>query len=219
MRETKTYDFNQEADTYDDFYTSAYGEAVDRAEKRVIQKYITRLEPAKVLELGCGTGHWTQWFASFGFEVVGLDIAEKMLDKARQRGLDNATFISGDMMKLPFADHSFEHVFSVAAFSFTTNPRKALLEAIRVLKPGGKLIAAVLNQDSIIGEMKANNETFKLAQFFTEEMLIESLSGYGDLVIDRAAHITSSLEVLDQNGCYEGKDIQAAMLIAVLTKA
>ena len=69
---------------------------------------ISGLPPARVLDVGCGTGFLTQ---HLGGEVVGLDQSAAMLDIARGR-VPWADFVRGDALNMPFAEGSFDRVFS-----------------------------------------------------------------------------------------------------------
>jgi SAM-dependent methyltransferase len=69
---------------------------------------ISVLPPARVLDVACGTGFFTQ---HLGSEVTGLDQSEAMLEVARGR-VPWAEFVRGDAFRMPFADRSFDRVFA-----------------------------------------------------------------------------------------------------------
>ena len=69
---------------------------------------ISELPPARVLDVACGTGFFTQ---HLGSEVTGLDQSEAMLKVARGR-VPWAEFVRGDAFRMPFAGRSFERVFA-----------------------------------------------------------------------------------------------------------
>ena len=69
---------------------------------------ISVLPPARVLDVACGTGFFTQ---HLGSEVTGLDQSEAMLKVARGR-VPWAEFVRGDAFRMPFADRSFDRVFA-----------------------------------------------------------------------------------------------------------
>lgn len=91
---------------------------------------ISGLPPARVLDVGCGTGYLTQ---HLGGEVVGLDQSAAMLDLARER-VPWAHFVRGDALNLPFADESFDRVFASSFYGLLrgTERGRFLDEARRV---------------------------------------------------------------------------------------
>ena len=74
--------------------------------------------------------------------MSGLDITPELLEVARER-LPDADLREGDMEALPFADAAFDAVVGVNAFQFAGDPRRALREAARVLRPGGRVVASL----------------------------------------------------------------------------
>jgi SAM-dependent methyltransferase len=99
-----------------------------------------------VLDIGCGAGVDSLVAAHLvgaGGKVVGLDVTAAMLERARANlarlGLTNVTFQVGDAEALPFPEGSFNAIISNGVFNLTLDKEKALREAHRVLKPGGRL--------------------------------------------------------------------------------
>src|SRR5205085_5189528 len=77
-----------------------------------------------------------------GAEVAGLDVTPELLAVARER-LPGADLREGDMETLPFDDAAFDAVLGINAFQFAGDPRRALREAARVLRPGGRVVASL----------------------------------------------------------------------------
>ncbi|MDD2482688.1 MAG: class I SAM-dependent methyltransferase [Candidatus Shapirobacteria bacterium] len=107
---------------------------------------------AKVLEAGCGFGHWVFWMAEQGYQAVGVDLAPKAIitakNYAKKNNLKNCEFIEGDIRKLPIKDNYFDIIFSFGVIEHFHNPEIILDELKRVLKPGGKIFFSVPNQYS-----------------------------------------------------------------------
>jgi SAM-dependent methyltransferase len=100
---------------------------------------------ARVLEVGCGTGVLTRLLGTWPdvATVVGVDIAPTLLERARELAahLPNVTFQQADAQELPFADDCFDVVIFDSTLSHVPRPDRALAEALRVLRPGGRLAA------------------------------------------------------------------------------
>lgn len=100
-------------------------------------KYLGAKKGDRVLELGGGTGKWTQRLIDFGFDVV---VIEPSMDMRRilSRNCPKAEVIPAVAEQLPFKDQEFDHVFSATAYHWF-DPELAYREVNRVLKPGGGL--------------------------------------------------------------------------------
>ena len=98
------------------------------------------LLPARWLDLGSGTGHFTRRLAERypQAEGVALDLAEGMLRHARPQG-GAGHFIAGDAERLPLRDGSLDLMFSSLAVQWCGDFAAVLGEARRVLRPGGVL--------------------------------------------------------------------------------
>lgn len=104
-----------------------------------------------VLDVASGTGELGLTIATMlkGGMVVVTDLAEGMLDVARtsasRRAIKNLEFVACDVSALPFADNSFDLVSCRFGFMFFPDMSLAMKEMVRVLKPGGRIAAAVWN--------------------------------------------------------------------------
>lgn len=100
----------------------------------------------RVLDVGCGSGHFTQWFAEMvGPEghVTGLDASQVLLDEAgrRARGLGlPLEYVRGDAHHLPFADGTFDRGYASLVLEHLEDPARALAELVRVTRRGGHVI-------------------------------------------------------------------------------
>lgn len=96
-----------------------------------------------VLEGGCGLGQFVIWLRDRGFQVFGIDYNESLVRKAREydRNLDIEV---GDVTDIQFPHNTFGAYLSFGVIEhFEDGPMKAIKEAYRVLKPGGKFIVFV----------------------------------------------------------------------------
>jgi SAM-dependent methyltransferase len=96
----------------------------------------------RLLDVGCGTGLTLVLAQERGAIPAGLDVSPGLLGIARER-LPAAVLREGDMETLPFDDDSFDAVTGVNAFQFAGDPPRALREAARVTRPGGRVVASL----------------------------------------------------------------------------
>ena len=95
----------------------------------------------RALELGCGTGIFLEKVAPSGARIVGLDLSEDLLAKARARlaAAPNVVLHRGNAEQLPYADASFDAVYGSSVLHHLDLDR-ALGEVLRVLRPGGRCV-------------------------------------------------------------------------------
>ena len=117
-----------------------------RGRKRAIEALRPRAGDT-VLDLACGTGldfaHIIEWIGPKG-RVVGVDFTRPMLKRARRKlarnHWDGLTLLEGDATNLPLAANSCDAVICSYAMAIIPDYRRAIAEAVRVLKPGGRLV-------------------------------------------------------------------------------
>jgi malonyl-CoA O-methyltransferase len=114
---------------------------------------LMKLEPARVLDLGCGTGHCLPGLMSRykRAEFVALDIAHPMLVQARKRGrwLRRPRCVCADAERLPFEDGAFDLVFSNLMLQWCVDIDATFTELQRVLRPGGLLLFTSFGPDTL----------------------------------------------------------------------
>lgn len=137
-------------DYYDDFAGwyererhHGYHAMIDRLQVGVARPLCLNRD---VLEVGCGTGLILKEIEPFARKAVGLDLSRGMLGQARARGL---TVVEGSATDLPFADGSFDAVYSFKVLAHVQAIEKAMSEVARVLRPGGKAALEFYNTTSL----------------------------------------------------------------------
>lgn len=116
---------------------------------------LARERPARVLDLGCGTGLLTRRLQQEAGrpDVTGADFSAGMLEQA-SRDSTGITWVRASAVSLPFADDSFDAITSTEAFHWFPDQDAALRECHRVLVPGGRLLVALVNPDiELIGDV------------------------------------------------------------------
>lgn len=65
---------------YNAYNQNETGKIIDRLEKQILLQHLKKIPKECILDLGCGTCHWTQFFTGFGFQVTAVDNSEAMLE-------------------------------------------------------------------------------------------------------------------------------------------
>lgn len=106
---------------------------------------LRRLAPNRVLEVGCGWGELAVRITTeVGAQVFALDLSPRMVELARQRGVDA---VVGYVEELPYADGSFDAVVAAWMLYHVPDLERGLGEVARVLRPGGSLVAVTNGAD------------------------------------------------------------------------
>jgi malonyl-CoA O-methyltransferase len=149
--------FNKAAANYD-----AVAELQNEIGDRLIERLdYVRLQPARILDLGAGTGFFSSALLKRyrKADVVALDIAENMLQQVRSRGgwFRKPRCVCADGESLPFADDSFNLIFSNLMLQWCIDLEATLAELRRVLAPGGLLMFTTFGPDTLM-ELRASWE-------------------------------------------------------------
>jgi len=141
--------YDRRAPEYDDWWRGS-GLFADRdrpawnEEVEALCSAIASLEPARTLDVACGTGFLTRYLRG---EVVGLDQSESMLEEARRQAM-NATFVRGDALSLPFDDGAFERVFTGHFYGhLDPEQRERFVAEARRLAPELVVVDSALRED------------------------------------------------------------------------
>lgn len=117
--------------------------------KSVPKNWFEKLPGNKILGLACGGGQQGPILAAHGYEVTVMDFSEKQLDGdrlvAKRESLEIKTVQSDMTDDFPFADNSFDGIFSPVSNCFIESLEKTWRECYRVLKPNGLLMVGYLN--------------------------------------------------------------------------
>jgi phosphatidylethanolamine/phosphatidyl-N-methylethanolamine N-methyltransferase len=124
------------------FYDAFFGRVFYPRIARVIR--CLNIEPgARILEIGVGTGLSLEAYPAHS-QVVGMDLAPDMLEKAQERidrnGWRHITLEQGDALALRFPDDSFDYVMAFHVVSVVPDAKRLMAEAQRVCRPGGRIV-------------------------------------------------------------------------------
>ena len=134
-------------------YDSAAGLQRETADELLERLAAVKIEPARVLDLGCGTGHATRGLQRMyrRAEVIGVDFSHAMASRVRSgAGLRRRPLaVCADMERLPAADASVDVVFSSLAFQWVSDPVRLFGEVRRVLRPEGAFMFSSFGPDTL----------------------------------------------------------------------
>lgn len=102
------------------------------------------LPPLTVADLGCGEGYLTLEASRWAKKVIGIDRSAAVLREARalarRRGVTNVVWKRGEIERVPLADASVDLALLSQALHHAADPQRALAEAVRIVKPGGRVL-------------------------------------------------------------------------------
>jgi demethylmenaquinone methyltransferase/2-methoxy-6-polyprenyl-1,4-benzoquinol methylase len=98
-------------------------------------------------DIGGGTGNYALALTREGWQPVVVDRSAPMLAQAAAKGLDT---VAADATRLPFADESFDAAMLVSMLHHLDAPQRALAQARRILRPGGRLALQVFTREDIV---------------------------------------------------------------------
>ena len=125
------------------FYDATFGRLVRKRIERAIS-HMPIGQSDLILDLGIGTGVSLDYYPTDRGRVIGVDLSSGMLRKAREkireRELPHANVFQADALRLPFADDTFDHVFTSHVISVVSDPYRLIEEAQRVARPGARIV-------------------------------------------------------------------------------
>jgi len=187
------FDFDLVASSYDSWYASRRGAMCDRLEKKLVANFLpAEAEGKKLLDVGCGTGHWSRFFSEYGFEVTGVDVSERMINIAENKNIPNASFRVGDGHCLPFEDGIFDVTAAITTLEFVRDAEVVVQEMVRCTrKLGGRLLIGVLNEFARLNRNRKQRpeSPYVKARLFSPRELKQLLVRYGEACVVTAGFI------------------------------
>jgi ubiquinone/menaquinone biosynthesis C-methylase UbiE len=140
--------WSQVAERYDRVVDQQIG---GRTRARVRERVAREGRLGRVIELGCGTGFFTEVLATKAETLVATDVAPGMLELAKRRvRAEHVTFRVEDCQHTSFPASAFDTAFISLVLHFT-EPERTLTEMHRILRPGGTLLIANLDMQMLKG--------------------------------------------------------------------
>ncbi len=114
-----------------------------RSWKGLAEALLALMPPLLIADLGAGEGSFSQLLAQRAQRVIAIDNSEKMVDfgakLARKHGVKNLEYRLGDMESVPIHDAAVDLAFFSQSLHHAPHPERAIAEAWRILKPGGRI--------------------------------------------------------------------------------
>lgn len=127
---------------YYDGKKEVYG--INQTRKKKMIQLLGNLVNKKILDVGCGNGHFGKEFINNGNSVFGVDISEKSVEVAKKY-LSDAKCTDIQQDRLPYEDNFFDVIIMGEIIEHLLEPKKALLEIKRVLKNDGFIVITTPN--------------------------------------------------------------------------
>lgn len=155
---------------YEAWYHTRRGRWIADREFSLLQQLLNPAPNTTLLDVGCGTGHFTRRFAQLGLSVTGIDPDEYALDYAKQ--IDgNITYLQGNALNLPFQANSYDYTSAITSLCFISDPIHALHEMWRISRRG--VVLGLLNRHSLLHCMKQGQGDYRNARWDTVRMVQE----------------------------------------------
>ena len=123
-----------------------------RSWKGLSEMLIKLLPPMRIADIGSGEGTLSLLLAQRAEQVIGIDNSEKMIEYAsgvaRRSGVKNVEFKLGDLEELPIPNASVDLALFSQSLHHALHPQKAVHEAARILRPGGRIVILDLQRHS-----------------------------------------------------------------------
>lgn len=144
---TQRVDYDLVAARYDHRYEAHRFDGIEA----VLQRFVGHSRSLDVAEVGCGTGHWLAGLRQRVHTATGLDLSAEMLQRARTAA-PFALIARGQAEHLPWKTGSLDRVFCINAMHHFNDPHAFLLEARRILRPGGALLIVGLDPHTALDQ-------------------------------------------------------------------
>jgi len=149
---------------YEAWYETARGSWIAGREFGLMMRLLAPPAGSTLLDVGCGTGHFSRRFAAAGLRVAGLDPDPAMLEYARSLG-GGVDYLRGTATALPLPDGTYDFVTAVTSLCFIAETPDALREMWRVARRA--VLLGLLNRRSLLYRQKHGRGAYRGARWDT----------------------------------------------------
>lgn len=138
-----------------------------------------------VLDIGCGVGAGSKYFASRGAKkVIGADISGEAIKEARANNnhADTVEFMVADAQTLPFPNDYFDAIISLETIEHLEDPENFLLECRRVIKKGGTFVCSTPNKRVTTPLFKRPANPYHVKEYYPKEFFTFISSHFSDVI-------------------------------------
>jgi len=157
--------------TYEAWYHTPRGRWIGDIEFDLLLKLIRPAPGETLLDVGCGTGHFSRRFAQQDLSVTGIDPDNNAIEFAKQQA-GNVTYWPGSAQMLPFPDWAFDHAVAITSLCFIERPQEALSEMWRVTRQ--TLTLGLLNRHSLLHRLKQGRGSYQGARWDTADQVMNN---------------------------------------------
>jgi ubiquinone/menaquinone biosynthesis C-methylase UbiE len=215
---THRVNYDLVAPAYDKRYERNRYDGVEAA----LRRFIGESDSVDVAEVGCGTGHWLARLCDRVHSIAGVDRSPGMLQGARTAA-SRALLVRGRAEELPWATGAFDRLFCINALHHFDDGDAFMLEARRVLRPGGALLTIGLDPhtrldrwwiyDYFPGALTADRSRYASTAVIRDRL---EAAGFAEVATDVAQHMPAEIpfEMAKDRGLVDRRSTSQLMVIS-----
>jgi len=184
---------------YESWFEAPLGAFVIDEQVAALRRILPHEGPETVVEIGAGTGHIARMLRSWGFRVTAVEPSQPMREEGMRLSSGSGIhWFEAIAEGLPFEDHAFDGALFFASLEFIADPEAAFREARRVVKPGGWIVAGILDARSpwanlYRAEAERGNAPWTAARFF-DPSEIQQVAGWEAEATEGAVYLAPTAD-------------------------
>jgi ubiquinone/menaquinone biosynthesis C-methylase UbiE len=194
---------------YDDFYANIYDYLVfnDVKNQYEVGEIINQTIPSsesKILDIGCGTGHHVAKLAAQNLDIIGIDISESMIKKAKENYPNEKFMVADALNPNDFTSNSFTHILCMYFTIYYFKDKRLFFEnAYKWLMPGGYLVVHLVDPDKFSPVLPIANENVTLfpstSRKTTTNVELDNMNYISEFIFDNKSDVAKFVEKFRNN--------------------